>query len=758
MKKLKSDSVPNTGSAEALEQKIAQLNAEIIQLRETVFLQRDEINNLRNSRIVGRIIKIRDRLGDPRTLPRRGLGKIIGLLNRVRRFIARFIPDRIRLPLMGFLRKSRDSVRDLLLKKRTDIRYETVCLDKWSPDQPLVTVVIPYFNRADTIDDTLGSLQAQTFENFETIIVNDGSTQASSKKKLDSINSIYKKKITVIDQKNQGVAAARNNGINAAKGKYIICLDSDDMIDETFIEKATLIMETNPNVDIVSSYMTIFGVISEDFYHSDFDPLKLYKDNMIITAAMFKRDAWQKSGGYKSNIGYEDWEFWITLVENGSRVHQIREPLFKYRTSMQSRFVDDRQVHWDNLRTIHSLHPQFKSRVKAQIRKNANVVKRVDDDDAFTNLLRSKAAKTLDSRKVLITIPWMTFGGAETLISNFCQEIKKDYELTFVTALKSENEWEYKFREISNRIYHLPNLLPSEALYEKYICYIIERDGIGILHIIHNGFTFPMVQRLKEKFPSLRVILTLFNDKAAYFEQSLEVSRYIDTFTTDNNSVAEHFKKELGGTSDVRVIANGINSASIFNPDLYNRNEIRTELKIDKEDLAVFFVGRLSEEKNPNVFIDAAQKLTEKTNPNLKFFIIGDGPMRKQIDTQLHKDGNAQVTYLGYQQNVASYLSAADIFVLPSSIEGFPLSVLEAMAMRVAVVASSVGAVPDVINSGVDGFVIKPGSAGEITKVITKLARNKKDLDTVKSNARKKVEEKYSNIALGTNYRDLYKG
>jgi glycosyltransferase involved in cell wall biosynthesis len=93
---------------------------------------------------------------------------------------------------------------------------------------------------------------------------------------------------------------------------------------------------------------------------------------------------------------------------------------------------------------------------------------------------------------------------------------------------------------------------------------------------------------------------------------------------------------------------------------------------------------------------------------------------------------------------------------LPSSIEGFPLSILEAMAMRVAVVASDVGAVAEVVEDGKDGFVVRPGNVEDMVSAIGRLADDHKLLVSVKKNARQKVESKYSNVILGRNYKKLY--
>lgn len=718
---------------------------QILELRGQLFRIRDDLHNLKNSRVVGRIIKARDVIGDNASivyhLPRR-------VAQAIKVKVAESLPDSIRTPIR---RAIRHNWRDYLLRDKLVVNKE------WDASLPLVSIVIPFYNLGETIEDTLHSLTTQTYRNFEVIIINDGSSDRESVEKLKSIEAGgYNAKF--IYQKNQGVAATRNNGIKLAKGKYIVCLDSDDMLEPTYLEKAVTVLETNPDVAVVTSYMTIFGVITETFEHVAFDPLGLYKNNMIITAAMFTKKAWQTVGGYKSKIGYEDWEFWINLAEHGFLVKQITEPLFRYRTSMQSRYVEDKDIHWKNLKVIRSLHPEYKRNVKKFLKKRQNVRSTIDPASALINLNDIHAVIPPAKTNVLITLPWMTFGGAETLIYNFCREIKSDYNITFITGIKSANEWEYKFKEISENIYHLPNLFESETLYLDYVSHQITQKDIDTLHIIHNGFTFDMLQELKMRHPQLRVILTLFNDRAAYFEQSLAFEPFIEIYTSDNVAVIDHFKKKLKTPKDLRVIPNGINCVDEFNPDQHNRKAMRAELNLEEDDIAVFYVGRLSEEKNPNVFLDAAERIIKDpaADKSVKFVMIGDGGMKKDIEEQIEAIASDRIQYLGYQSAIAHYLSAADVFILPSSIEGFPLSILEAMAMKVVVVASDVGAVADVVKSNVNGFVVTPGSDEEIAVAIKKLASDRVLLEKMKVLSRSKVETLYSNPVLGKNYRLLY--
>jgi glycosyltransferase involved in cell wall biosynthesis/nucleoside-diphosphate-sugar epimerase len=629
-------------------------------------------------------------------------------------------------------------------------------------DGPLVSVVTPYYNSSKTIQETINSVLGQTLQNFEYIIVDDGS-ESKEAKALDSIKHPKVKTVHLKENIGNGSpAAARNIGILMAKGKYVVCLDADDMIEPTYLEKGVVALETHPWLGLFSTNTKAFGVINEEWDYTDYSPRELFRNNMIITAAMFRREIWRELGGYKEDIGYEDWEMWINMAEHGHFAFRLKEHLFNYRTAESSRFTEDRKKHESIIRDIHSLHPRYNATVRALKHKSNRKVYRVSDSTAFINLDRNYLYTQGDKNKpnVLIAVPWMTFGGAETLIVNFCNEIKDKYNLSFVTGLHSKHEWEYKFKEITPNVYHLANLFNDKLLYLEFVSNYITTRNVSILHIIHTNFMFDILEELKARHPQLKIITTVFNDRA-HFHESVSASKHVDKYTTDNLAVQKRYRHELEKaniTKPVDVIPNGINSMDTFNPFKYNRINKRTELGLKDNDLAVFFVGRLSKEKNPDVFVEAASRVLETGATKVKFFIIGDGDMRKSIESQIAKcKYSNSIVYLGYQSKIAEYLSAADVFVLPSSTEGFPLSILEAMAMKVVVVASDVGAVSDVVESGVDGFVVEPGSADEIKMALMKLSESRETLDAMKSKSRKKVETKYSNIILGKNYSSLYR-
>ena len=121
---------------------------------------------------------------------------------------------------------------------------------------PKVSVVIPYYNAGRYIDEAVDSILAQTYHDYEIIIVNDGSTDPYSQEKLES----YKHpSISVIHQENKKMSAARNTGIQAAKGEYILTLDADDRFSPTFLEKATAILDNSSQLGVVNCHHQTFG-------------------------------------------------------------------------------------------------------------------------------------------------------------------------------------------------------------------------------------------------------------------------------------------------------------------------------------------------------------------------------------------------------------------------------------------------------------------------------------------------------------------
>ncbi len=206
---------------------------------------------------------------------------------------------------------------------------------------PIVSVIMPAYNAEKYIEESINSVLEQTFTNWELIIVDDGSRDATG-----SIVKEYAKKdhrIIYYFQENKRLGAARNAGFRLAKGKFIAFLDSDDLWFPDKLKKQIEIIEYK-QVDLVFtdgynfdkltkqlySYETISGFYSgEEMYKIEFEANKI-----AILSVMMKSD-WIKKIGYQSEeieiFGCEDYDYWLRIAKNGATFFGMEEKLFKYR-------------------------------------------------------------------------------------------------------------------------------------------------------------------------------------------------------------------------------------------------------------------------------------------------------------------------------------------------------------------------------------------------------------------------------------------
>lgn len=196
-------------------------------------------------------------------------------------------------------------------------------------NNPKVSVIIPCYNYGKFIDKAVESVLGQTMQEFEIIIINDGSTDKHTNNVLENFD---KPKTRVILIENGGVAKARNIGIAKARGEYIFTLDADDYIEKDYIEKAVEILDANSEVGIVTAGFKRFGAKSyQTIYEYKYPDILV--NNTIHNSSMFRKSDWQAVGGYKENMnsGWEDHDFWISIIALGRKVHYIPQVLIHYR-------------------------------------------------------------------------------------------------------------------------------------------------------------------------------------------------------------------------------------------------------------------------------------------------------------------------------------------------------------------------------------------------------------------------------------------
>lgn len=206
--------------------------------------------------------------------------------------------------------------------------------------EEIVSVIIPCYNHGKFVREAINSVEQCDKSLYELIIVNDGSTDAYTN---DVMRELASEGYNVINQQNQGLSKTRNNGIALAKGKYILPLDADNKIKPEYITYALKHFQTHPETDVVYSNAIYFGGKEGISKTPDFNLQRLMIMNFIDACALFRKSAWERIGGYDTNmkLGVEDWEYWLHLAFTGSKFHHAKEPLFYYRVAEVSMLSRD---------------------------------------------------------------------------------------------------------------------------------------------------------------------------------------------------------------------------------------------------------------------------------------------------------------------------------------------------------------------------------------------------------------------------------
>ncbi|GAB2688358.1 glycosyltransferase [Mucilaginibacter koreensis] len=203
--------------------------------------------------------------------------------------------------------------------------------------EPIVSVIIPYFNAASTLPEAVNSVMAYPDKSvFEIIIVNDGSTQSID---LQVLEDMARQGCRVIHQENKGQAAARNAGIKVARGRYILFLDSDNKIRPAYITKGIEVLDAHNDIAVVYGKPNFFGdTTTPRFTTAAFDLHKLLAGNYIDMCAVVRKSIFEQIGGLDENreVGHEDYDLWIRIAKAGWKLHFIDTELFDYRISNTS--------------------------------------------------------------------------------------------------------------------------------------------------------------------------------------------------------------------------------------------------------------------------------------------------------------------------------------------------------------------------------------------------------------------------------------
>jgi len=362
--------------------------------------------------------------------------------------------------------------------------------------------------------------------------------------------------------------------------------------------------------------------------------------------------------------------------------------------------------------------------------------------------------------KILYLITGLRTGGAEMVLYNLVKELDKNEFEPVVVSIISIAEVGEKIKRLGVPVLSLNTQFKYDPLIFFRFLSILKKEKPQILHsfLFHSIFLGRIVGKIC-KIPI--TISSIHSEYTSGFLRDwiLQFTSKLDNVVT---VVSQKAKEKLVTArailpSKTIVIYNGIDLDKFKFRNKEKREEIRKELNLKGSDKVLISVGRLFKAKGYPYLIKAIKSFKTRY-PKIILLILGEGKERKKLE-KLIKDNNLKqnVFLLGRKEDISNYLNAADVFVLASLWESLPNVILEAMACDLPVVTTNVGGIPEIVENGVSGFLVKPKNPLALTKkidfVLNLSPRERGEMGKI---GRKIVEEKFSLERMVKEYRDLY--
>ena len=654
--------------------------------------------------------------------------------------------------------------------------------EQYEEKEPIIAIITPYYNTNKYIDTTVNSVLNQTFPYFEWIIVDDGSTNKEDIKKLEDIEKLDNR-IKVYHKENEGPAAARDFGVEkiSKSVKYLVFLDSDDLIVDTYLECAYWTLETNPNASW--AYADTINFDGQYYTWTKwYQPKKMMQDNILVMTAMIRKEAFLKVNGFEirdKNV-YEDWCLWLKMMKEGMFPVRMNFFGFWYRqkkkeeSQLRQSNEDNREKAMNYVRNINKEIEQ-KEKKEAFILKKAIQYPKEDYNweeivETFDKIEIPKKAKN-HKINILMMIPWMTMGGADKFNLDIVKRSDKNkFNFIIVSTEPNRNEWRQQFEE-NAEVYDLTTFL-DRKYWISFINYLIQKNHIDIIFNTNSTFGYNILPYLKVTYPQIPIMDYIhmeewYNRNGGFSRDSSSISSVIDkTYLCNKNSekiLVDHFHRK---SEDLGTVYIGVDE-QIYDPEKFNKEEILKEKHIETNGKYIIsYICRIAEQKRPYLLLEIIDKLKQKRN-DFMVIVAGDGPLLDKIKKEAkNKKIEDKIIFLGSVKDTEKIYAISDLTINCSIKEGLALTAYESLSMGVPVVSCDVGGQKELINSKVG--VIVPClqkeedifdlnyKEEEITPYVEGINKVLDNLEDYKKEARKRVLDGFTIDNMVKNMEEIF--
>jgi len=590
-----------------------------------------------------------------------------------------------------------------------------------------VSIITPYYNTEAFFVETFVSLQAQSLQNWEWVIVDDGSTDQESVNRLAKV-AAKDERIKVIRQTNAGPGAARNTAFRNVKGRYICLLDSDDMVEPTYLEKAVWFLDSNPEFAFCNSYSVVFGE-QEYLWTNGFERGKAHlQANSGPPISVIRRTAYADCGGFDESIrfGHEDWDFWLAMAKAGHWGYTIPEYLQWYRKRGNGRFeqiMRSGNINDKFEKLMHRKYDGLDKHFPEPSRHHPLPYETIETNSLVTNLLVANPLR----RRVMFIVPWMVTGGADRVNLDLVEGLtSKGHDITICATLLADHRWEHQFSRFTPDIFVLPKILCASD-YPRFLAYLIQSRQIDTVVITGSTIGYQFLPYLRAVSPGVAFVDMCHVEEPHWLNGGhprfgVGYQDALDLNIVTTKHLAEWMQGRGADGTRIRVMYTGVRSAQAIRLAGV-RDLMRAELNIPADMPVIVFAGRICEQKRPAMLAEIL-KVAHAHGLIFRALIIGDGEQRGQLEellSQYHLTTNVQMLGSVSHQRWLDILVASDILLMPSQYEGISIALLEAMAAGVVPVVAKVGGQEEIVSP--DAGVLIPHGVNELQEYLDAIRR-----------------------------------
>lgn len=624
--------------------------------------------------------------------------------------------------------------------------------------EPIISVIIPFYNDKKYIEQSINCILNQTFPYYEILIIDDGSKDEESLKKLEEVSKIDKR-IRVFHKSNEGLAATRDYGATKSSKtcKYLMFIDSDDLLEPTFMECAYWTLETNK--EAAWAYSDSVGFESYTYtWNKWFDSEKMKKVNELLAIAMVRKSDFNRVNGYglREKAVNEDWNFWLKLLGHD------RYPIHMSFYGMWYRRKETgelKNASKNQKRTLEIIEGTASKIIK---RVNAIQYPKYDYNyDLLSDKIDIITPKCIDNNKIniLMILPWMITGGADRFVLDLVSNLDKNkFEITILTTEPNKNVLRQQFEENAT-VYDLTSFL-SQKYWLSFINYIIEKNNINLIFNTNSKFGYSILPYLKSRNPNIPIIDYIhmeewYNRNGGYSRYSTMMKSVIDKTLTCNENSKRILKEHFGRNSEeIETVYIGVDEEK-FNPSKFNKNELLEKYGLQNEKRYILsYICRISEQKRPILLLEIVKKLKEKRNDFL-VLVVGNGNLLEKMKKKASEmEILENIKFLGNIEKTEEIYALSDATINCSIKEGLALTSYESLSMGVPVISANVGGQKELITEDV-GIVVtcmqdektiysEDYDSNEINDYVVGIENVLNNLEKYKENCRNRILDKFT--------------